>query len=68
LIPELRGAGKSLEVKTYPGEQHCFCMFGRESRPGDVLKAFRDMDGFCRRYVATKPKPLDSGLVKQVEL
>jgi len=68
LVPELRGAGKSLEVKTYPGEQHCFCMIGRESRPGNVLKAFRDMDGFCRRHIATKPKPLDSGLVKQVEL
>ena len=71
LIPELRAAGKKLEVITYPGEQHCFCFGGRPPqapRPAVVLKAYRDIDAFCMRYVATKPKPVDAGLLKQVTL
>ena len=64
LIPELRAAGKTLEVISYPGEPHCFCFFGRGTRPSDVLKSFRDMDAFCRRHIATKPKPLADSLMK----
>jgi acetyl esterase/lipase len=67
LIPELRAAGKILEVIDYPGEPHCFCFLGHQ-RPAAALKAFRDMDGFCRRHIATKPRPLDSDLVKIVPL
>ncbi len=51
LIPELRAAGTSLEVRTYPGEPHCFA-FANYSRSG---KAFQDIDGFIRRYVETQP-------------
>ena len=71
LIPELRAAGKSLEVITYPGEPHCFAFYGtgpRTPRPAAALKAFIDTDRFVRRYVRTQPTPLDARLVKHVPL
>jgi acetyl esterase/lipase len=67
LIPELRAAGKTLEVIDYPGEPHCFCFMGRQ-RPAAALKAFRDMDVFCRSHIATKPRPLNTELLKIVPL
>ncbi len=67
LIPELRAAGKTLEVITYPGEPHCFGFQGAR-RSAAVAKAFRDADAFCRRYLATQPKTLESGLVKSMPL
>lgn len=69
LIPELRAAGKALEVITYPGEPHCFGFHGTRqtaSASKAALKMFQDTEAFCRRYVATKPKPLQPSLVKQV--
>jgi dipeptidyl aminopeptidase/acylaminoacyl peptidase len=63
LLPELRRAGKSLEVITYPGEPHCFAFFG-DNRPIAALKAFQDADAFFRRHLATKPKPIEPSLVK----
>lgn len=71
LIPELRTAGKTLEVITYAGEPHCFAFYGsgpRSPRPAAALKAFQDADLFFRRHLKTKPKPLDPKLVKQVTL
>ena len=78
LIPELRVTGKRFEVLTYPTEPHCFCFTGggRNDAPSHVrqltphpeiaLKAFEDLERFCRRHVPTKPKPLDSSVVKLV--
>jgi len=69
LIPELRAAGKTLEVITYPGEPHCFAFYGsgpRTPRPATALKAFLDTDRFVRRYLRTKPKPLKSNIVTHV--
>jgi dienelactone hydrolase len=69
LIPELRAVGKRIEVLTYSGEPHCFCFYGegpRTPRPDIALKAFTDMQSFCRRYLPTKPKALDSTVVKLV--
>ena len=69
LIPELKAAGKMLEVMTYPGEPHCFAFSGsgpRTPRPAAALKAFEDTDRFVRRYLQTQPKPLAPGLVKHV--
>jgi dienelactone hydrolase len=69
LIPELRAAGKKLDVLTYSGEPHCFCFYGEGQRtphPDIALKAFTDMQSFCRRHVPTKPKALDPTLVKLV--
>ena len=59
LIPELRAAGTSLEVITYPGEPHCFAFANQPARPAVALKAFQDIDGFIRRYVETQPEPIE---------
>ncbi len=69
LIPELRAAGKKLEVLTYPGEPHCFCFYGagpRTPHPQTALKAYDDIAAFCRRHVPTQPKALDLSVVKLV--
>ena len=71
LIPELRALGKMVEVLTYPGEPHCFCYYGsgpRTPHPAAALKAYHDAEAFSRRCVATKPRPLDSELVKYVSV
>jgi dienelactone hydrolase len=67
LIPELRAAGKTLEVIDHPGEPHCFRFMGHQ-RPAAARKAFRDMEVFCRCHIATKPRPPDSSVVKVVPL
>ena len=77
LIPELRSAGKKLDVITYPGAVHCFCTQGgemvdgrngrwRRTPPGPwtlqetaALKAFHDINAFCKQHVPTQPKPVD---------
>jgi dipeptidyl aminopeptidase/acylaminoacyl peptidase len=73
LYPELRTARKDFEVLTYAGEPHCFCQgeglpfaLLASATPAASLKAFRDSEAFCRRHLATKPKALDSSLVRQV--
>ena len=65
LIPELRAAGTSLEVMTYPGEPHCFAFY-RTPRPAVALKAFQDIDAFIRRYIETQPEPIPPSLVQHV--
>lgn len=67
LIPELRAAGKSVEVMTYPSEPHCFCFYGsgpRTPHPAAALKAYRDIDSFCERYLSTKPRAIEPSLIK----
>ena len=69
LMPELRAAGKSVEVMTYPGEPHCFFFYSDPSstpRPAVALKAFQDTDAFFREHISTQPKPIDAGLVEHV--
>jgi acetyl esterase/lipase len=77
LIPELRSAGKVLDVGIYPEQLHCFCLHGGvpgaanappppPSRPTASLKAFRDIDAFSRRYLKTQPRAIDSRLVMYV--
>ena len=76
LIPELHAAKKTVEVRTYADQGHCFCAgsgmprpSGRPSRPGEppaALAAFRDIDAFCRRYLRIQPKEIDSALITHV--
>jgi hypothetical protein len=78
LIKELRATGKKFEVLTDPTEPHCICFTGggRNDAPSYIkqltphpeiaLKAFEDLEVFCRRHVPTKPKPMDSSAVKFV--
>jgi len=68
-IPELRAMGKKVDVLTYPGEPHCFNFNGNgpcTPNPGAALKAFHDIEAFCRRHIKTSPTAVDSALVKQV--
>jgi dipeptidyl aminopeptidase/acylaminoacyl peptidase len=69
LIPELRSAGKTVEVITYPGMPHCFA-FGppgaTAAMQASAAKAFQDMDVFFRRQLATEPKPVDPRLISHV--
>jgi len=78
LIPELRSAGKTLEVVRCLGESHCLGFSGlatqggirKSSQPGPAaaLKAFHAVDAFLKRHLPTKPHPMDSRLVKLVAL
>jgi dipeptidyl aminopeptidase/acylaminoacyl peptidase len=76
LIPELRALHKQVEVESYPDQVHCFCdasgiprqaagTFARApaSWPAAALKAFQDIDAFCRRHVRSQPRALDARLV-----
>jgi dipeptidyl aminopeptidase/acylaminoacyl peptidase len=69
LIPELRAAGKAVDVMTYPGEPHCFAFYGsgpRAPHPAAALKAFHDSEMFFRRHLKTMPKPIDAKFVTHV--
>jgi dienelactone hydrolase len=69
LIPELRAAGKTVEVFTYKGEPHCFAFFSAPPftpRPAVALKAFEDIDAYLRIQLKTKAVPIDPSLVKHV--
>ena len=69
LIPELRSAGKTVEVITYPGMPHCFAFGPPGSTPAmeaSAAKAFQDMDVFFRRHIATQPTPVDPMLITHV--
>ena len=73
LIPELRATRRQFDVKIYHEQAHCFCSASGQPRPGGLaapaswpaaaLRAFQDIDAFCRRHVRTQPKALDADLV-----
>jgi len=66
-IPELRAAGKTLEVITYTGEPHAFAFVStptRTPRPAISRKAFEDVDAFIRKHLTTKPSPIDPSVVQ----
>ena len=74
LIPELRAANKTVEVRSYAGQGHCFCagsgvprLSGRPtspSAPPAALEAYKEMDAFYRKYLPLKPRSIDTALVK----
>ena len=61
-VPELRRAGKDVEVITYPGQGHGFAFQG-DGDPAAMQKAFTDMDAFFRRHLSTKPTPVHPSLI-----
>src|SRR5262249_42992725 len=80
LIPELRDLGKNVVVLTYPGEPHGFAFrdsVGESDKTPYSRKAarpfpqvsesvFEDVHALVRRYLPTKPTPMDVKQVKQV--
>ena len=76
LLPELRALGTRVDVKTYAGQAHCFCAGSGAPRreglalppaswPAAALKAFQDIDAFCRRYMRTRPRAVSTALITQ---
>jgi dipeptidyl aminopeptidase/acylaminoacyl peptidase len=73
LVAELRRAGKTVDVKGYAGERHCFAWDGPTPdgtwRHVDAAaRAFTDADAFFRNHLAVQPAPIASSLVKHVPL
>lgn len=76
LIPELRAARKSLDVRSYAGQGHCFCIGSGVPRPSGrptqasapraALEALQDIAAFCRAHLRTQPRPISADLVKSV--
>jgi len=69
LIPELRDLGKNVVVLTYPGEPHSFAFYSTPARtphPAVAENAFEDISALVRRYLPTKPSPIDPSLVKHL--
>ncbi|MBI3466835.1 MAG: prolyl oligopeptidase family serine peptidase [Planctomycetes bacterium] len=64
-IPELKAAGKDVQVIVYPGEPHGF-YWGREGSPEAAQKCFDDCQAFLKPLLKTQPTPLDESLVKRV--
>lgn len=64
-IPELKAAGKDVQVIVYPGEPHGF-YWGREGSPESALMCFDDCQAFLKPLLKTQPRPLDESLVKRV--
>ena len=69
LIPELKAAKKTLEIKSYGGEPHSFAFYSsaaRTPRPAVAAQVFEDINAWLRRQLRTPPVPIDRRLVKQV--
>jgi acetyl esterase/lipase len=76
LIPELRAAKKTVDVRSYADQEHCFCAGSGVPRPGGwptsasappaALAAFRDIDTFSRKYLRQQPRNIDPALLTQV--
>jgi dipeptidyl aminopeptidase/acylaminoacyl peptidase len=62
-IPELKEAGKRVEVILYPGEKHGFSHSGT---PKATQKFFEDCYAFFKRHLPTQPAPLEATLIQQV--
>jgi acetyl esterase/lipase len=55
VIPEIRKAGKTLEVKVYPGKEHGF-YWGRGVDSKFIEQMILDIRTFAERYLETKPQ------------
>lgn len=63
IIPELKKAGKEVEVILYPGENHGFAH--GNGTPEAAKKFFEDCDAFFKRHLVTQPVPVDESLIQQ---
>lgn len=64
IIPELRQAGKEVEVTLYPDQPHGFS--SGKGTPEAALKFFEDSHAFFKRHVSVQPNPVDESLVQRV--
>ncbi|MDO8542023.1 MAG: prolyl oligopeptidase family serine peptidase [Opitutaceae bacterium] len=61
VIPAMRAAGKYYEIIFFPEQQHGFYN-GYVHAVG--MKVYDTLSSFYLRHIATKPKPIDSSLIK----
>ena len=66
-VPEMEALGKSVTVKTYPGEPHGF-YWGRGRDPATALRANRDADAFLRKHARAQPRAIDPQWAKAVKV
>jgi acetyl esterase/lipase len=66
VIPELKDAGKAVEVVLYPNEPHGFSKGVGTAKA--ALKFFTDTDAFFQKHLPTKPKPLEAALVTSIPI
>jgi dipeptidyl aminopeptidase/acylaminoacyl peptidase len=66
IVPELKAAGKTVDVILYPGEPHGFSHGA--GTPQAARKFFEDCHTFFRRHLRTQPTPLDESLVTRVPI
>jgi acetyl esterase/lipase len=66
IIPELKAAGKQVEVILYAGQPHNF-IFGKEGSPEATQKCFDDCHAFYKKHLPTQPTALDMSLVTHVQ-
>ncbi|MGH9662614.1 MAG: alpha/beta hydrolase family protein, partial [Bryobacteraceae bacterium] len=64
-IPHLRQHGKKVEAIGFPGEPHCFGIWG-DRRPEASRKLFEDTHAFFKRHLPTQPAAVDRSLVTEV--
>jgi dienelactone hydrolase len=64
-IPELKAAGKKVEVIYYPGAPHALAL-GRNTAPETTKKVFDDCNAFFMRHLPTQPRPVEKSLVREV--
>lgn len=65
IIPELRAAGKQLQVIAYPGQPHGF-YFGDVGDPAAGEKFFDDANAFFKKHLRIQPKGLEESAITLV--
>ena len=65
VIPELKTAGKALEVIAYPNQPHGF-YFGGAGDPAAAEKFFDDANTFFQRHLLTQPTPVPESMIHRL--
>ncbi len=61
VFPEIKKAGKTMEVKVYPGKNHGF-YWGTRVNEEFIEEMIQDIQDFADEYLKTKPVAMDSNL------
>ena len=68
LIPDLKAAGKEVEVMTYAGQKHCFGFWATADTGVAPSRFFADMNAFFKRHLPTQPQAVDDSLLEHVPI
>jgi hypothetical protein len=59
-------AGKNVQINIHPGMPHGLSWYSAEGRIARLQGAFRDEEGFMRRFLKTAPVPMERSQVQWV--